>query len=214
MVATMRLGSGQETRDRIVSSAVKLFARQGFHATSVQAIVEGAQATKGAFYHHFNAKEDVLFEIIEFFQLEFGRRAAEVVAAAEANGSGATETIGNIVAASLELYGELGDYNLVWVSELRMLQDETFDSDRLASLTANAQANLRLISQVIRRGIAAGEFRPLPDLGAVAIAISSLPMYHSLLSPGKPIDVRTGRKLWADFFIYGMKAHPAPVARV
>jgi AcrR family transcriptional regulator len=208
----MRLGSGQETRDRLVAAAVKLFARQGFHATSVQAIVEMAQATKGAFYHHFDAKEDVLFEILEFFQLEFGRRAAEVVAVADAQGSGAKETIGNIVETAIELYGDFGDYYLVWVSELRMLQDETFDSERLATLAHNAQANLRLISGVIRRGIAAGEFRPMSDLGAVAIAISSLPMYFRALSPGKPIDVRTGRKMWADFFINGMSARSdAPV---
>jgi AcrR family transcriptional regulator len=50
-------------RALILESAVDLFADQGYDATSVQQIVERAGVTKGALYHHFSAKEDILFHI-------------------------------------------------------------------------------------------------------------------------------------------------------
>jgi AcrR family transcriptional regulator len=50
-------------RERILASAVELFAGQGYDATSVQQVVTHAGVTKGALYHHFAAKEDLLFEI-------------------------------------------------------------------------------------------------------------------------------------------------------
>lgn len=50
-------------RDRILAAAVALFAEQGYDGTSVQQIVLRAQVTKGALYHYFGAKDDLLYEI-------------------------------------------------------------------------------------------------------------------------------------------------------
>lgn len=50
-------------RERLIRTGTRLFAERGFDATSVQAIVESAGVTKGALYHHFAAKEDLLYEI-------------------------------------------------------------------------------------------------------------------------------------------------------
>jgi AcrR family transcriptional regulator len=48
---------------RILEAAAGLFAEQGFDATSVQQIVERAAVTKGAMYHYFRSKDDLLYEI-------------------------------------------------------------------------------------------------------------------------------------------------------
>ncbi|HEY1487219.1 MAG TPA: helix-turn-helix domain-containing protein, partial [Micromonosporaceae bacterium] len=50
-------------RARILAAAVELFAEQGYDKTSVQEVVERAGVTKGALYHYFSAKDDLLFEI-------------------------------------------------------------------------------------------------------------------------------------------------------
>jgi AcrR family transcriptional regulator len=46
-----------------MKAATRLFAEQGFESTSVQAIVEAAGVTKGAMYHYFESKDDLLYEI-------------------------------------------------------------------------------------------------------------------------------------------------------
>lgn len=48
---------------QLVHAGTVLFAERGFDRTSVQAVVEAAGVTKGAFYHYFAAKEDLLYEI-------------------------------------------------------------------------------------------------------------------------------------------------------
>lgn len=48
---------------RLLSVATRLFAERGFDRTSVQEIVEAAGVTKGAMYHYFDSKDDLLYEI-------------------------------------------------------------------------------------------------------------------------------------------------------
>ena len=51
--------------DDVTRAAVELFATQGYANTSVQQIVEAAGVTKGAMYHYFESKDDLLFGIYE-----------------------------------------------------------------------------------------------------------------------------------------------------
>lgn len=53
-----------ETRRRIVESARRLFNRKGFNEVSIDEIMAGAGLTRGGFYHHFEAKDQVYAEAI------------------------------------------------------------------------------------------------------------------------------------------------------
>ncbi|MBB5936338.1 TetR/AcrR family transcriptional regulator [Streptomyces zagrosensis] len=48
---------------RLLDAATKLFAERGYDRTSVQEIVEAAGVTKGALYHYFGSKDDLLHEV-------------------------------------------------------------------------------------------------------------------------------------------------------
>jgi AcrR family transcriptional regulator len=49
--------------ERLLGAATRLFAENGYENTSVQEIVTAAGVTKGAMYHYFAAKDDLLYEI-------------------------------------------------------------------------------------------------------------------------------------------------------
>lgn len=49
----------------VTRAAVELFASNGYANTSVQQIVEAAGVTKGAMYHYFESKDDLLFGIYD-----------------------------------------------------------------------------------------------------------------------------------------------------
>jgi TetR/AcrR family transcriptional regulator, cholesterol catabolism regulator len=51
--------------DRVLTSAARLFAEDGFAATSVRAVAERARLTKAGLYYHIKEKEDLLFRICE-----------------------------------------------------------------------------------------------------------------------------------------------------
>lgn len=52
----------EQTRAKIREVANRLFLQQGFEATTVDAIAAAAGVSKGAFYLHFERKEDLLLE--------------------------------------------------------------------------------------------------------------------------------------------------------
>lgn len=55
----------EATRQRILDSAVDLFAESGYGETGLADILQRAGVSKGAFYYHFDSKESVAVAIIE-----------------------------------------------------------------------------------------------------------------------------------------------------
>jgi TetR/AcrR family transcriptional repressor of nem operon len=53
------------TRNRIMSAAAQLFALKGYHDTKLEEVLEAAEVTTGAFFHHFRGKEDLGFAVID-----------------------------------------------------------------------------------------------------------------------------------------------------
>ncbi|MFV0534959.1 MAG: TetR/AcrR family transcriptional regulator [Cumulibacter sp.] len=53
-----------DTRKRILNEAAKLFARQGFHGTSVSEIGKAAGVQSGALYYHIKSKDELLWQIL------------------------------------------------------------------------------------------------------------------------------------------------------
>ncbi|MER6048160.1 TetR/AcrR family transcriptional regulator [Streptomyces sp. BHT-5-2] len=56
-------GTAKPVAQRLLATATRLFAEQGYDRTSVQEIVDAAGVTKGALYHYFGSKEDLLHEV-------------------------------------------------------------------------------------------------------------------------------------------------------
>jgi TetR/AcrR family transcriptional regulator, transcriptional repressor for nem operon len=53
------------TRERIVGAAAGLFALKGYHDTKLDEILRAAQVTTGAFFHHFQSKEELGFAVLD-----------------------------------------------------------------------------------------------------------------------------------------------------
>jgi AcrR family transcriptional regulator len=55
----------EETRTKIMESAIKLFSNSGFNKASVDDICEEAGISKGAFYHHFKSKQELFLALLD-----------------------------------------------------------------------------------------------------------------------------------------------------
>lgn len=58
-----RLVKGQSTREQLVAAARELFARDGYEATSIEAVLHQSGVSRGSLYHHFPDKK-ALFEAV------------------------------------------------------------------------------------------------------------------------------------------------------
>ncbi len=63
---------GHDTKKHILKEAQALVLGRGFSATSLDNIIQAAGVTKGAFFHHFDSKNDLAHQLIErFAELDF-----------------------------------------------------------------------------------------------------------------------------------------------
>ena len=63
--------SSTQIKGRLVSAAWKLFYRFGYESTTIDDIVEAAQASKGSFYHYFSSKADLLGSLSYLFDSKY-----------------------------------------------------------------------------------------------------------------------------------------------
>jgi AcrR family transcriptional regulator len=65
MARIVNIEEHEQKRNDILDAAQKLTYTRGFEQMSIQDVIAEAQISKGAFYHYFNSKEDLLEAIIE-----------------------------------------------------------------------------------------------------------------------------------------------------
>lgn len=90
------------TRDRILDAAERLVMERGFNATTVDAILDAAGASKGAFFHHFASKADLGRVLVERYARADAELLDRLLAEAEAR---ADDPAGQLV-AFLEVFEE------------------------------------------------------------------------------------------------------------
>lgn len=76
-----------DARERILAAAEPLVLSQGFAATTVDAVLDQAGASKGAFFHHFPSKVDLGRALVD----RYAQRDAELLEATMAAAEAATD---------------------------------------------------------------------------------------------------------------------------
>jgi len=147
---------------RLLAVATELFAEKGFDATSVQEVVERARVTKGALYHYFDSKQDLLYEI--YHSIISGQLAdlERILAAGDPPGRTLRAVIVNLV----ETTAARADQALVFGREMHRL-----DRARLDAVRADRRRYHDLVRDVVARAQAAGDFAPVADADTVTLVI-------------------------------------------
>ena len=151
-----------DKRDRILKAAVKVFARQGFHATRVSEVAKAAGVADGTIYLYFKSKEELLVSLFEDRVEKLLVHMREQLPEKE----NAPERLRAIIAMQLGLLE--GERELAEVITV-ILRQSTKIMKELAA--PHFLAYLDLIAKVIAEGQAAGDFRRdvSPHIAARAI---------------------------------------------
>ena len=84
----------EETVSRILDVSFRLFMEKGYEHTSIQNIIDNLGGlSKGAIYHHFKSKEDILVAVADKMMSESNRRLAEIMNRIDLNGKEKLKTI-------------------------------------------------------------------------------------------------------------------------
>lgn len=84
----------EETVNLILNAAYRLFMEKGYENTSIQEIIDNLGGlSKGAVYHHFKSKEDILVAVIERMTAESNQMLAVIRDRSDLNGEEKLRTI-------------------------------------------------------------------------------------------------------------------------
>jgi AcrR family transcriptional regulator len=141
---------GPETREAIHEAALTLFARLGYHATSMRAIASEARVQPAAIYHHYQSKEAILVGL----QDDFMQRLTEQVVAAVATHDRPALKLAAAVREHVIFHGLHQQAAFVTDSEIRALTE----APRRA-LIAKRDDYQAMFAGMIRDGIRDGSLR-------------------------------------------------------
>ena len=151
-----------ERPQEILDAALTVFAERGYRNTRLEDVGEAAGVTKGAIYHYFANKEDLLLRAIEQRSEEAFGRIEEIVRDRTAP-----------VSTRLRLvvrrwFGAVTKERLAVVTLL--LQGIAHEAPAAFRrwLAGGPTASMRLIATLVREGQERGEFRPDADADVAA----------------------------------------------
>jgi AcrR family transcriptional regulator len=141
---------GPATREAIHEAALELFARLGYHATSMRAIAAAAQVQPAAIYHWYSNKEAILVQL----QDDFMERLTEKVLAAMARHDRPALRLAAAVREHVVFHGLHSKAAFVTDSEIRALTEVP-----RRALIAKRDDYQTIFSEQIRDGIRDGSLR-------------------------------------------------------
>lgn len=143
----MRAAAETGTRAALVAAALELFQQRGFEGTRVQDVADRAGCTKGALYHYFPSKLDLLAAINREWDDSVEHRVRTIAE----RGAGAVDALAAVVG---ELVGE--------VTHRRPNFTVACSEIRSAPAPADGSGWRGAVAEIVERGQVGGELRPGP----------------------------------------------------
>lgn len=146
-----RKDKSQAMREKILNTATQLFIQKGSEKTSMQDIAQTAGISKGAIYHHFKSKDEIVFAVIRSRQELMEEEMKQWLKATE-NLTG-REQLQTILKSNLESQTARATDGIVGEYE----QDAGFI---LTMMRDNLRIGAPLVSDIIKKGMADGSLQP------------------------------------------------------
>ena len=186
-----------EARERIVAAATGLFGRQGYEATTTRQIVEAAQVTKGALYHWFSSKEELLTSI-------YRELLAEQTARLETIATAGGPADARLHDAVTDLFAHMDDHAealTVWARSMHLVAGE-----HAAAVREERRRYQHLFQDLVEEGQKAGVFRG--DVAASVITntfLSSVVQIHRWFHAEGPLTRRELGAQMVALFLDGVR---------
>ncbi len=198
----------ENRRSTILKAARKLFLERGFKAVTVDSIAEKAEVSKGSIYLCFESKEEIYTQILIADNISLNERIQNF-SLIEASASQLLLEFARIYVdfflSDKELFRILMTF-MMQTGQMHLTQQQ---SDELIRST---NENIKVVSEIIQKGIDSGEFRPMDNIWQMQNAIWGMlnGVISLFLFTGNPIKrmerIHATVQESINVFIRGLKA--------
>ena len=202
--STRRHTSQRRRAPQIIEAAARVFAERGFHGATTQAIADVLGIKQASLYYYFSSKEAAL-ELVCLRGVEGFFEAAKAIAARPES---ARKRLALLINSHLSPLVDRADFVKVFLNERQHLPTES--RRRIGRWSRGLE---RIFEEVIKEGIAKGEFRAALDPRMATLAILGMCNAVSSWQRNENVDVAQISAEFARLVIDGIGTRPAASRR-
>jgi AcrR family transcriptional regulator len=203
----------QEYRRLILQAAERVIARKGYSAMTMDDVAREAEFSKATLYHYFRSKGELSLEILATFFEETDRQVRKILKLRKS----ATEKLRRGIRFYLQFNLDKENISRMlimdpsFIEKMKIFMTEekklTSEMDRrfIARIKAERREILESVAEILKDGVAAGEFRRLDIPGAVTFLESVLQGFsHIRFWQARPYSVKEATELIHGFVLRGI----------
>jgi TetR/AcrR family transcriptional regulator, cholesterol catabolism regulator len=141
----------EERRDAVIDAAARVFAKQGYDATTIDDLVAATGLQRGGLYHYIGGKQDLLIAIHERFLTPLLDQAREI-AAQDLEPEAALRSLAHALMENIHRYR---DQVTVFFHEWRTIEGD----ERWTQIRRERREFEAIIADALERGRIAGKFQ-------------------------------------------------------
>lgn len=182
----------EETIQKILDTAERLFIKKGYDHTSLQDIIESTGLSKGGIYHHFASKEDIFYYVCN----RIGQRNGEVLSQVRDDPAlSGLDKLRTIFKTSLHPDRQAKMFCMMPY----LLDNERFLASEMRSIFMEVAPCF--IEPIIRQGIADGSIQTdAPKELAEAMMLLSDIWINPIVQPSTPEEIRARCAMYNQLF--------------
>ena len=189
---------GDAGPEAFLRAATRLINELGYRGASVERIASDLNVTKGSFYHHLEAKDDL---VVECFQRSYDR-VSQVQHAAIETGGNAWECLSSAVATLLELQFK-GDFPLLRTAALQALP-----ADVRHTVIDRSNRMARRFAGILVDGVTEGSVRSIDPLIASQALMATINTANELRNWSNALPTDKAIAYYASTIAYGLFRDP------
>ena len=184
-------------RQAILDCAARLFGRQGYQQTSMQQIADEVGLLKGSLYHHYQSKQEILFEITRG-PLEELVDQVTVIARSDVN---SREKVAQAIRSHIASLDRTYPHLMVVTAET----DESLPEGIRGDITQLRRSYQQVWREIVSAGLTDGSFAS-PGSAAVLVnlILGSINWMHRWYEPKGPLDAQEIATVLSDLVLRGI----------
>jgi len=198
MVTAKKEKRKEQYRIEILQSAAKVFAHQGFHLTTMEAVAEECGWSKGTLYLYFKSKEDLFFSILIEKMDQYSAALLNDLKISQ----GIEEKISAFIEAQFRFFTENKHFFQLVITEQGKVMHGS-DSGLREKLINRQQAHIEQVSQVLGQGMPENTPFNATILTGSIIGAINLHLVTWLMA-GEAVDLDEIKRQIRTLFIHGI----------
>lgn len=190
----------EQNRRKLLSAAMTVFSRNGFHKATIDEICHRANLGKGTVYQYFGNKKDLFLGIVDSFAADLGRAVESAVDGIHDD----LQRLETAITAYVQFHAAHRGFHRLMIHEQSSFAKEIHERFRKEYF-----AHLRILEDILHAGMKHGKIKKLnvPTATFALVGICNSVIFRWLLSEGD-YSLKNEIPAIVEIFLLGIRVSP------